>query len=198
MPTTQHYWERVLYCEPENSTISHFSSSLSEEHPKWRINRERFLLQQMITFLLLPLLVLTAIWAVQIVLIRLHDEIGWVGFHCVVGRVLGFVRNRWGELRHGSCRWFLGLLCNEEHQLPWVCWPSDGWKSDQSVSRWCDVPWKVCQLFLAPAMTASSFTGSSHNGVEGIVKCGGTKVMYYWAFRWDSNPQGCKGKLCRW
>lgn len=65
----------AVYFEPENSIISRLSSSPSEEQPQLRLDREPFLLQQMITFLLLPVLGLTAIWAVERVLIRLRDYI---------------------------------------------------------------------------------------------------------------------------
>lgn len=102
------------------------------------------------------------------------DWVSWFPPCCGVGAwsLLGTA----GESSDGSSRWCLGLLCNESHLFPWVCCSSDGWESSRRVSRGCNVPWKVCQLFLAPAMMASSFTGS-HNGVEGTVKRGGTKVM---------------------
>ena len=111
------------------------------------------------TPLLLPLLVVTATWAAEMVVMGSCDDI--VGdWFCGVG--VSHCCEWMGELGACSSSWFLVLLCHEWYHIPRTTrWPLCGQKRDQSFGGPLSVPWRVYQLFLPPAITAGSFIGGS-------------------------------------
>lgn len=136
--SAQYVIER-LYILNRNGILNHFGSSPSEGRPQWRCGRELFLLEQVTSFLLLLLLVLTASWAV---------EIGW-----------------WSLLGTGgepdtAFQVIPGLFCSE-CQIPRCTGSPVVWKGTRA---WVDdryhVPWVACQRSLIPAIPAHSFIGS--------------------------------------
>lgn len=121
-----------------------------------RYGRELFLLQQVTSFLLLPLLVLTASWAVETVLIRSHRE----------SMAFTVLRGGWWSLLgtggepDTAFQVIPGLFCSE-CQIPQCSdSPVVGKGTRALVDDRYHVPWVAHQLSLFPAITACSFIGS--------------------------------------
>lgn len=110
--------------------------------------------------LLFPGLVLTAVWAAEIVLISSHSYIGWLWFALGCGAAVG----RYGEQRgawDNAFQVMLGPILQGVTLDPSMFRPSCGRKRDQSIGGKKPRAVTACQLSLSPAITASSFVGSS-------------------------------------